>query len=535
MSQRKIGALIAPLGYSNPEKFLSRLKGKAKSNLYSEDYFIESDLLDIIRQNIESIFNKQLESIRNLFSVFERYEDIKKSYKAFKNNWLKKKENKIEKFDRKIFFLDLYQILSHHASWIRDPMSFQQTIFQYIQEDPALLKKDKYGQNAELYEVFHATEDSLKAQIRNAKNLYLNLLHQKVEEDLEYEDKSLNFITDISEFIFGERRYLTDNIIKNRYSRLNFDSLFAIEYFVATKEYTDIQELEWISMTEKGFEETQAEIKRYLQIFYEKEGYINDLNSREINLIFNLLYTYSDVLTEIKGRLTSMELRNIINGGSALFINMKQGSAFSKTTVESMINSLNNFIKEHGLYSSKVRKSVLNTRVCLINYIHDYRLYKNDVEYHKNWNKDFPEHCYHLILESMGINIWTEELLPDTVWNWLRHHIYFNKESNLVEDLALVLREDNLKISHPSRLGSSLSIEVDQQKLIEAKEYLREGKKPPKWSSNLWDKYQHRKNAYNRLIKQYGQAKGESIWFKKYYPLFYRMYRSQGFWNTHKL
>ncbi len=79
---------------------------------------------------------------------------------------------------------------------------------------------------------------------------------------------------------------------------------------------------------------------------------------------------------------------------------------FSSQTLNALIYSLDLFIAHE---SSQTKKT------CYITFKNELIAYvqANNIEieavnpYHKDWNKLFPEHCYNLILETLGIDVWS--------------------------------------------------------------------------------------------------------------------------------
>lgn len=73
-----------------------------------------------------------------------------------------------------------------------DPTSLQGRIVQYLKDHPLIWDKNKFGQNLELYEVFEAKGKIMKAQVRNAKQFYLDKIERELDSQIAFSDPILN-------------------------------------------------------------------------------------------------------------------------------------------------------------------------------------------------------------------------------------------------------------------------------------------------------------------------------------------------------
>lgn len=176
-------------------------------------------------------------------------------------------------------------------------------------------------------------------------------------------------------------------------------------------------------------------------------------------------------------------------------------------------------------------------------------------QYHKDWDRSFSEHCYDLIMETMGMNIWSLKKLPDIKpgVKWARHHITYDKSIMDSYYLALVLEVENRnQIPHRHMLGHfKTSIgKVVTDKLLEyyEKVFFFERKENLKnlismkkiWTVQEIKKYLPRDMKLvdiNDLVLRlnYYTRHGESKFFQKFFPNFYQLYQRKTFWNSHYL
>ncbi|MFX1281169.1 MAG: S26 family signal peptidase, partial [Promethearchaeota archaeon] len=225
---------------------------------------------------------------------------------------------------------------------------------------------------------------------------------------------------------------------------------------------------------------------------------------------------------------------------------------FSSQTLNALIHILDLFITHESSQTRKLYYKTFRSEIVAYAKARDIEI-KGIDPYHKDWKKLYPEHCYNLILETLGLNVWslTEFLDDKRMSEWIRHHMDEDKASIEIWKLALVYNLENLnEIPHDYMVGwmkdgrritQKEVMKVRQElferreklldlikkdgeiELEEAKEYFPEGT-----DEDVIKLFLGRRN----FLKKYG----EKAFFKYYYgENFFRLYQNELFWNSNSL
>ncbi len=210
-------------------------------------------------------------------------------------------------------------------------------------------------------------------------------------------------------------------------------------------------------------------------------------------------------------------------------------------------------IKRFASKYLKTSRTALELYSNIEDYLRTIKKYTSRVRqanYHKYWKVFFPEHSYNLILESMGLNMWSLEFLEDLKEGiiWHRHHIDEDKTSMDTNKMVLVLDSENFaNIPHLWMIdqGRATLLEVVRarkllrvRKIIIKNEIVRYLK--DKTNSRNYDELQKlgmRSDIidlfYDRLFCF--KTFGEEAFFQQYYGGFYLKYEKGYFWYSNIL
>ncbi|MFX1401778.1 MAG: hypothetical protein ACFE8V_11115 [Promethearchaeota archaeon] len=174
----------------------------------------------------------------------------------------------------------------------------------------------------------------------------------------------------------------------------------------------------------------------------------------------------------------------------------------------------------------------------------------------KSWLKLVPENSYTILLETMGLNLWSKDFLIDRSSNqiyWNLHHINENKRSLDPNVLIIVYDYENLgDIPHLYRLNTNFKGKICTLRDIYGTRRLLRTRKVIMHDAIIQLLKLGRtitKNDLGSISQVLGESNidefserinffithGEVAWFERYYDKFYNDNIKKPFWGTHYL